>query len=53
MTKSQSNQKRYESIICFFIGHFWGIYSIHGRGMDRPTFQSKTCVRCNITRSNY
>ena len=45
--------KWYESFVCFFIGHFWGIFSVDGRGMDKPAFRRKTCVRCDVERADY
>ena len=43
----------YKSIICLFIGHFWGMFGVDGRGMDKPAFRRKRCVRCDAVRADY
>jgi len=40
-------------ITCFFICHKFTTHSGHGRGMDKPIWQTKTCGRCNVVRSDY
>lgn len=40
-------------ITCFFICHKFTIFDGQGRGMDKPVWQTKTCGRCNVVRSDY